>query len=42
MAEELAVAPLEQLRRRRSAKWHTYPSDVLPLTTPRHLVSPVP
>ena len=29
---ELPVAPLEVLRRRRSAKWQTYPPDVLPLT----------
>jgi cystathionine beta-lyase len=32
MSAELAVAPLSELRRRRSAKWRTYPSDVLPLT----------
>jgi len=29
---ELSVDPLEVLRQRRSAKWHTYPADVLPLT----------
>ncbi|HEX3593042.1 MAG TPA: aminotransferase class I/II-fold pyridoxal phosphate-dependent enzyme [Pseudonocardiaceae bacterium] len=29
---ELTVDPLDVLRRRRSAKWHTYPDDVLPLT----------
>jgi cystathionine beta-lyase len=29
---ELSVDPLEVLRRRRSAKWRTYPADVLPLT----------
>ena len=29
---ELPVDPLEVLRRRRSAKWQTYPADVLPLT----------
>jgi cysteine-S-conjugate beta-lyase len=29
---ELPVDALEVLRRRRSAKWHTYPADVLPLT----------
>jgi cystathionine beta-lyase len=29
---ELPVAPLEVLRQRRSAKWQTYPPDVLPLT----------
>jgi bifunctional pyridoxal-dependent enzyme with beta-cystathionase and maltose regulon repressor activities len=28
----LPVAPLEVLRQRRSAKWRTYPADVLPLT----------
>lgn len=28
---ELPVAPLEVLRKRQSAKWRTYPSDVLPL-----------
>jgi cystathionine beta-lyase len=28
---ELPVEPLEALRRRRSAKWRTYPPDVLPL-----------
>jgi cystathionine beta-lyase len=30
--EDLEAAPLEVLRRRRSAKWRAYPSDVLPLT----------
>jgi cystathionine beta-lyase len=29
---ELPVDPLDALRRRRSAKWQTYPADVLPLT----------
>jgi cystathionine beta-lyase len=29
--DELPVDPLDVLRRRRSAKWHTYPPDVLPL-----------
>jgi cystathionine beta-lyase len=29
---ELPVDPLEVLRKRRSAKWQTYPADVLPLT----------
>jgi cystathionine beta-lyase len=29
---ELSVDPLEVLRQRRSAKWQTYPADVLPLT----------
>jgi cystathionine beta-lyase len=29
---ELTVDPLDVLRRRRSAKWHTYADDVLPLT----------
>jgi cystathionine beta-lyase len=29
--EHLPVEPLDALRRRRSAKWQTYPSDVLPL-----------
>jgi cysteine-S-conjugate beta-lyase len=28
----LPVAPLDVLRKRRSAKWQTYPADVLPLT----------
>ena len=28
----LPVDPLEVLRQRRSAKWRTYPADVLPLT----------
>jgi cysteine-S-conjugate beta-lyase len=32
MSAELPVAPLSELRRRRSAKWRTYPADVLPLT----------
>ncbi len=32
MADLLPVAPLDVLRARRSAKWHTYPADVLPLT----------
>jgi cystathionine beta-lyase len=32
MIDELTVAPLAELRRRRSAKWLTYPPDVLPLT----------
>jgi cystathionine beta-lyase len=32
MSAELAVAPLSELRKRRSAKWRTYPADVLPLT----------
>jgi cysteine-S-conjugate beta-lyase len=32
MSAELAVAPLSELRRRRSAKWRTYPADVIPLT----------
>jgi cystathionine beta-lyase len=32
MSAELSVAPLSELRKRRSAKWRTYPSDVLPLT----------
>jgi cysteine-S-conjugate beta-lyase len=32
MSVELPVAPLTELRRRRSAKWRTYPADVLPLT----------
>jgi len=31
MTDELPVRPLEELRRRRSAKWTKYPSDVLPL-----------
>jgi cysteine-S-conjugate beta-lyase len=30
--EELPVDPLASLRSRRSAKWQTYPEDVLPLT----------
>jgi cysteine-S-conjugate beta-lyase len=29
---ELPVEPLDALRQRRSAKWQTYPADVLPLT----------
>jgi cystathionine beta-lyase len=29
---ELPVDPLDVLRKRRSAKWRTYPADVLPLT----------
>lgn len=29
---ELPVPPLDELRRRRSAKWRTHPADVLPLT----------
>ncbi len=29
---ELPVRPLAELRERRSAKWHSYPADVLPLT----------
>lgn len=32
MPGDLVVAPLDVLRRRRSAKWRTYPADVLPLT----------
>jgi cystathionine beta-lyase len=32
MSAELPVAPLADLRKRRSAKWRTYPGDVLPLT----------
>ena len=31
-APDLPVDPLEKLRQRRSAKWQTYPADVLPLT----------
>ena len=31
-APELPVDPLDVLRKRRSAKWQTYPADVLPLT----------
>jgi cystathionine beta-lyase len=31
-AAELPVEPVDVLRRRRSAKWQTYPADVLPLT----------
>lgn len=31
MADELTVAPLAELRTRRSAKWRMYPADVLPL-----------
>ena len=30
-ADHLHVDPLERLRQRRSAKWQTYPPDVLPL-----------
>jgi len=32
MSAELAVEPLSELRKRRSAKWRTYPADVIPLT----------
>lgn len=32
MSEELPVAPLSELRRRRSIKWRAHPADVLPLT----------
>ena len=31
-APELPVDQLDVLRQRRSAKWQTYPADVLPLT----------
>jgi cystathionine beta-lyase len=31
-AADLPVDPLDVLRQRRSAKWQTYPADVLPLT----------
>ena len=31
MSAELEVPPLAELRRRRSAKWQTFPGDVLPL-----------
>ena len=31
MTAELTVAPLAELRRRRSVKWRTFPDDVLPL-----------
>ncbi len=31
MVAELGVAPLSELRERRSAKWRTFPDDVLPL-----------
>ena len=31
-ADDLPVDPLEQLLQRRSAKWQTYPRDVVPLT----------
>ena len=31
-APGLPVDPLDVLRERRSAKWQTYPADVLPLT----------
>jgi bifunctional pyridoxal-dependent enzyme with beta-cystathionase and maltose regulon repressor activities len=30
--DQLHVDPLERLLQRRSAKWQTYPRDVLPLT----------
>jgi cystathionine beta-lyase len=32
VSAELPVAPLADLRHRRSAKWRTYPGDVIPLT----------
>jgi cystathionine beta-lyase len=32
VSAELPVAPLTELRKRRSAKWRTHPDDVLPLT----------
>jgi len=32
MSVDLHVPPLAELRQRRSAKWRTYPADVLPLT----------
>jgi cysteine-S-conjugate beta-lyase len=32
VTEDVVVPPLAELRRRRSAKWRTYPADVLPLT----------
>jgi cystathionine beta-lyase len=32
VSAELPVAPLTDLRHRRSAKWRTYPDDVIPLT----------
>ena len=32
MSADLPVPPLSELRHRRSAKWRTYPADVLPLT----------
>jgi cystathionine beta-lyase len=32
MSAELPVPPVSELRLRRSAKWRTYPADVLPLT----------
>src|ERR1700760_1188306 len=31
-ATGLPIDPLDELRRRRSSKWRTYPADVLPLT----------
>ncbi len=31
MVTELPVAPLSELRQRRSAKWRTFSDDVLPL-----------
>ena len=34
--EELPVAPLDVLRRRRSAKWQVFPDDVLPLPVAEH------
>ncbi|MCV2490037.1 aminotransferase class I/II-fold pyridoxal phosphate-dependent enzyme [Geodermatophilus sp. YIM 151500] len=34
--DELPVAPLEVLRERRSAKWRTFPPDVLPLPVAEH------
>jgi cysteine-S-conjugate beta-lyase len=33
---ELPVAPLEELRQRRSAKWRAFPDDVLPLPVAEH------
>lgn len=32
MSHDIVVPPLDELRRRRSAKWRTHPADVLPLT----------
>jgi cystathionine beta-lyase len=32
MSADLPVPPLSELRKRRSAKWRTYPADVVPLT----------